>query len=177
MEKRRGEIVRAAQRLHEMSMLRRIILQKMTQGIDLHFGQLRVVEYSAHHDGCTQAEVAQSMMVTPASMALTTKRLEKAGLLQREVDESNQRCKRLSVTARGHDLAARCRDFHDEFDQRTFDGFSEEELAALNVFLGRMICNITGEDYPPQDGFVPIGQLEARLRDSRREREEREERR
>ncbi len=164
MEQKQELTTQAAARLHNLFVLRRIVIQKATQGSDLHFGQLRVVEYIAAHEGCTQAEVAECMMVTPASMALTTKRLEKAGLLNKVVDEHNLRCKRLSVTERGRNLATQSRGLHDQFDERLFEGFSAEQMAQINTYLSRMICNITGEDTLQQEGgSIDIKQLGERF--------------
>ncbi len=164
MEQKQGLTIQAAARLHKLFVLRRIVIQKATLGIDLHFGQLRVVEYIAAHEGCTQAEVAECMMVTPASMALTTKRLEKAGLLNKAVDENNLRCKRLSVTEKGRSLAAQCRSLHDQFDERMFEGFSAQQMDQINTYLGRMICNITGETTQEQEGGnVDLKQLGERF--------------
>lgn len=153
-----------AHKLRKLFLLRRIVLQKETQGNELYFGQLPTLEYIAAHENCTQNEAAEALLVTPASMAQMTKRLESSGLLEKRIDRGNLRCKRLSVTEQGRMLSARCRAVHNDFDRRLFEGFSAAEIAQFDTMLGRMICNITGEEFPPEDSGCTAGQLEARLR-------------
>lgn len=161
----RARMIRlAARRQLEVAVLRRLMLQRMTRGLGLRPDQLGVMECIVRNPGCTQAQVAREMMVTPATMAQTVKRLERAGLIRREVDPANQRCNLLIATGRGQGLARQCREFHDCYDQQVFLGFSDEEIEQFCSTLGRMICNVTGEAYPPRDeGFLPPGVLTAQL--------------
>jgi len=153
-----------ASKMHKLFLLRRILLQKAMQGGEMYFGQLPTLEYIVRHDNCTQNEIAASLLVTPASVTQTTKSLENSGLLKKEVDPQNLRCKRLSATPQGKLVSARCRELHDEFDRRIFAGFSNEEMLQFDAYLGRMICNITGESFPPRDEYCTVEQLEARMR-------------
>ncbi|MDO4572582.1 MAG: MarR family winged helix-turn-helix transcriptional regulator, partial [Clostridia bacterium] len=98
---------------------------------------------------CTQALLAEQLRVTPASIALSTKRLEKAGLIERRVDPDNRRCNRLRSTDEGAHAADTYRQCFNAVDSRTFRGFSEEERAQLASYLDRMIKNIAGSDTVP----------------------------
>lgn len=150
--------------MHRLGMMRRILLQKATRNTGLYFGQLRVLEYIAHNDGCTQVKAAKELLVTPASMAQTAKRLENAGFITRRADEGNLRCNRLSVTPKGLAIIKKCGEVHRGFDKQSFEGLSEQEILEMKGLLGRMICNITGESYPPVEGQVTIAELERLLR-------------
>lgn len=86
--------------------------------------------------GCTQVQVADHLRVSPASIALSTKRLQKAGYLTKEVDAENLRCKRLYISEEGQRVCAMCRERLDQIDAVAFQGFSEEELEAFFLFFG-----------------------------------------
>ena len=78
-------------------------------------------------------------------IALSTKRLQKAGYLTKEVDAENLRCKRLYISEEGQRVCAMCRERLDQIDAVAFQGFSEEELEAFSSFLDRVTLNMTGE--------------------------------
>jgi DNA-binding MarR family transcriptional regulator len=109
----------------------------------LYFGQLPIIEYIIRNEGCTQKEIADKLGVTPPSIAISTKRMQKAGLIEKRTDENNLRRNCLSATKNGMELAKRCRERVDDLDKRMFRGFSEKELNIFRNSLDRMIENIS----------------------------------
>ena len=90
-----GRLVGKMERVH---LLRRMFSQQLTNNTTLHFGQVPVLLYIREHDRCTQVDLAEALHVTPASIATSTKRLQKAGYLTTTVNDNNLRCKQLSIT-------------------------------------------------------------------------------
>ena len=129
-------------RMERIHLLRKLYMQKTMPDHDLYFGQLPMLEYIWLHDGCTQVEVAQALDVSAASVAVSTKRLQKAGLLVKKTDEKDLRVKRLSATPEGIARARRGREVFSELDSRTFEGFTEEEFASLASTLERIGKNL-----------------------------------
>ena len=167
MERDQKKVI--AEGMRRLFLLRRIIIGKATADIDIHQGQQPKLEYIDQHDGCMQVQAAEEMMVSPASMALTTKRMEKAGLVEKRIDAGNLRCKRLSITPKGRELSVKCRKVHDAFEQRMLEGFDSEELGQLAGYLRRMVCNISGEEDDALASRLTIRGLEERMEKSRRE--------
>lgn len=132
-------------RLEKLSILRRMESNRISSDAGLYTGQLPILEYIIHHDGCTQKEIADILSVSPASIATSTKRLQKAGLVKKQIDEENLRKNMLSVTDKGVELARKCRKSFDEFNQRLFSGFSDEELLTVKSHLDRLISNISDD--------------------------------
>lgn len=129
-------------RFSMLNLLRRIELHKAAADAGLHLGQLPVMEYIIRNDGCTQIEIADTLKVTPASIAISTKRLQKAGLIQKKTDETNLRCNKLTATDKGIELSHNCRKRFNEFDKKLFAGFSDQELLLMKDHLDRLINNI-----------------------------------
>lgn len=129
-------------RFSMLNLLRRIELHRTTADVGLHLGQLPVMEYIIMNKDCTQIEIADALKVTPASIATSTKRLQKAGLIQKQTDETNLRCNKLSATDKGIELSQNCRDRFNEFDKKLFAGFSDQELLVMKDHLDRLINNI-----------------------------------
>ncbi len=131
-----------SRRFSMLNLLRRIELHRVAADVGLHLGQLPVMEYIIRNDGCTQVEIADTLKVTPASIAISTKRLQKAGLIQKKTDETNLRCNKLSATEKGIELSQNCRDRFNKFDNKLFAGFSDQELLVMKDHLDRLIKNI-----------------------------------
>ena len=74
----------------------------------------------------------------------TSKRMQKAGYLEKEVDEYNLRRNKLHVTPQGRQLAADCKDAFDALDRESFKGFTEEELETFAGYLDRVAMNMGG---------------------------------
>lgn len=132
-------------RLEKLHLVRRMIRQKTTVDYPMHPGQLHLLEFINLNEGCTQAEAAEHLMISPASVALSTKRMEKTGLVKKITEESNLRCKRLYITEKGKELTERCRQTFDEFDRMMFNGFSDDDLILLKNYLDRLLDNINNK--------------------------------
>lgn len=138
-------------RFEKLHLMRRIIRQKTTIDFPMHPGQLHLLEFINKNKGCTQAEVAEHLMISPASVAVSTKRMEKAGLIEKKVAEDNLRCKRLYITDKGRKLSERCREAFDEFDKVMFGGFSEDDLGTLKNYLDRLLDNVKKKYFSNSD--------------------------
>lgn len=128
-------------RLMFLLLLRRNILQRGGE-TGLHPSQLPIVEALAHHPDCTQQELAEHLHVTPASVALSTKRLEKAGLIEKRADKKDKRRNRLCITEKGRQLSLDHRRRMDAVDTDMLQSFSEEEKQTLCALLDRLIENL-----------------------------------
>ena len=78
-------------------------------------------------------------------MAVSVKRLEKKGLLNKRVDKEDMRFNKIALTEEGAKKAAAAKEGMGAVDKRCFNGFSEEELDALVRFYERMIKNLESE--------------------------------
>lgn len=139
------ELYQITGRLHKLELVRMLAQRNEICKDGLYAGQMPVLNYLAEHPGCTQVEMADFLQVSPASIALSTKRLQKAGYLTKEVDEDNLRCKRLYLSAQGAQVRELCREKMDLLDRKAFEGFSEEELCTLVQLIDRITINLTGE--------------------------------
>lgn len=128
-------------RLMFLQLLRRNLLQR---GADegLHPGQLPIVEALLCHPGSTQQELATRLHVSAASVALSAKRLQNAGLVEKRMDSKDHRRNRLYATSEGEQLAASRRQCMDAVDTMTFAGLSEEDRRTFAALLDRMIANL-----------------------------------
>lgn len=123
--------------------LRRYAVHKSMDGGGLYFGQLPIMEFVMENPGCTQVEIAQKLGITTASASLSTKRLQNAGFISKQVDKENLRCNRLYITPAGKNAALQSREVFDRVDSKMLSGFSDSELETMIAYFGRIISNFT----------------------------------
>ena len=105
-----------------------------------------ILDYIKEHNLCTQKELADSLHISPASVATSIKRLEKSGYVNRSPDKEDIRKNRLSLTDNGTNILKEFRNICDETDKEMFKGFSEEECKTLCDYLQRLYNNLDTEN-------------------------------
>ncbi len=134
-------------KLNLLFYLRSTMLRKVSGELDLHPGQAPILNFIWKHPGCTQKEVADAMMISPASVAVSTKRMQKAGLLEKQTDEHNLRCNFLQLTPKGLEAVESVEQELRAFEQRTQNGIPESDKEAAERFLDTMIRNIIEHEH------------------------------
>lgn len=134
-----------AHKLIKLDLVMKLYSRKNLDEFGLHFGQIPIMNYIAHNPGCTQVQISDYLTVSPASIALSTKRLEKSGFIVKITDENNLRCKNLSLTEKGKLALMKCFTIRDAQDKKMFNGFSVDDLKAFSSFLDKATMNLTDE--------------------------------
>ncbi len=111
--------------------------------MEIHPGQIWILCSVEDNPQCTQTDLARDHHISSASVGMSVKRLERAGLLVKQPDENDGRTTRLALTERGHKYARAAREWEQSILRNKFNGFSEEELAQYCGFLQRIKQNLT----------------------------------
>ncbi len=119
---------------------KRFTMQNMLKDSGVYFGQPPILEYIDEKGACTQNELAKALGVSPASIAVSVKRMQKSGLIEKITDDNDLRCNRISTTEKGKRLTKEIHSKFDLVDRMAYAGFSNEELVELKMYLDR-ICN------------------------------------
>ncbi len=133
-------------KLISTSLIHRYHITKSAQKAGLYYGQPMILEYIKNNNLCTQKELADSLHISPASVATSIKRLEKSGFVKRSADKEDVRKNRLSLTDEGLKTLTDFRNICDETDKEMFKGFSEEECQLLCNYLQRLYNNLDTEN-------------------------------
>lgn len=137
---------RIAWKIRDIQHCHLLRIQSVLARYDLHFGQPRILHVVKKLDGATQNEIAQKLQVSPASLAMSIKRMQKAGLLEKLCDENDLRVNQIRLTEKG--LLAQEESLKDVItvDNRLLENFSEEEIANLENYLERIYRNLCGSE-------------------------------
>ena len=96
-----------------------------------------------------QKQLSDAMHVSPATVAVSLKSLEREGYVEKLADETDQRRKAVRLTPKGEAAIQRCVQVFEAVDQSMFEGFRPEETRQACGYLMRMLHNLRG-DLPPE---------------------------
>lgn len=108
----------------------------------IHPGQIALLMTMKAIGPSNQRTLARTMNCSPASVGVSVKRLERAGLLEKQADIQDMRTTRVVLTQQGLDFAQRCEDFVNIVAGKKYAGFSRAETDQMENFQSRVKANL-----------------------------------
>ena len=93
-------------------------------------------------DGITQREMGELLGLSPATITVTLKRMEKAGLVTRAMDSQDQRMMRVHLSEQGRRMCALGKEHMESVMGEMLHGFNKRERDRLFSFLVRIEDNL-----------------------------------
>ena len=90
----------------------------------------------------SQAQIAEELDVSPASVARTLKQLEAGGYIERCGSDVDGRRNEIAISAKGEEMVKRSREIFGRLKAVNYAGFSAEELDQLEALLKREMDNL-----------------------------------
>ncbi len=122
--------------------LHHTLVETRVSTLGLHRSQHGMLLTINFNGNISQKELAKRMEISPAAVTVTLKKLEAQGFIDRSQSENDSRINNIAVTEKGREIICRAGAIFDDVDEKTFEGFSEEELEALLGYLKRISCNL-----------------------------------
>lgn len=107
-------------------------------GPGLTEGQLVVIEYLLKHEQVKPSDLIDYLVTTPAAVTTILDRMEKAGLVARERDESDRRIVRVKLTESGIEEGKRGLELREAFLQNQLDQLSTHNQQVLIYLFGKV---------------------------------------
>jgi DNA-binding MarR family transcriptional regulator len=133
---------------YQVNHLARLLAQALRRRIEelgVVPGQFAQLLALYEQDGLTQTELSRRVRIEQPTMAVTLKRMERDGLVERVPDPSDRRRALVMLTERARrlegDLTAGARAVNDE----AVSGLSAAEISAFMRTLDRLIANLESE--------------------------------
>lgn len=156
-------------KLIQLNALKRIQTHRAASEIGLYDGQMPLLETLEREECLTQKALADRLHVSPASVAVSIKRMQKSGVVDKIPSEEDLRYNRIRLTEKGRDLTRRTRELFDRLDDEMFAGFRTEECEQLYGYLCRMAQNLAKEDLEGADMMTLMAKEHAERNKCRRE--------
>jgi DNA-binding MarR family transcriptional regulator len=124
----------------------RMAINRYVEKNDLQKSQHRLLfvlsQLIEERSNVSQRDLAESLNVTPAAVAVTLKKLEKGGIVSKTTSEADNRYNELSITEKGQQIVKDSKKAFRSTDMQIFKDFTTEEMEQLLSFLGRMEANL-----------------------------------
>lgn len=108
----------------------------------VYHAQHRLLMEIHHSRNASQKDIARSMDVSAATIAVSLKKLEKEGYINKVMDEGDNRLNQISITEKGNRVVEQSKHIFESTDRKVFEGFTEEEKSALSVLLHKLDTNL-----------------------------------
>lgn len=144
--------------IHDVSRLRRIVVDRALKPLGITRSQWWVLAFLSRRDGMTQTALAADLDLTKVAIGGLIDRMESAGFVERRADMADARARRVFLTRAGIKLVASIRESVDRVETEIMAGIAEEELAQASAILRKMkisllamVGNDAGDSEPETD--------------------------
>ncbi len=117
-------------------------VDKKLQKYNLVKGQASLLSTIKENNGSTQNELADMFNVKYSSMSERLNKLEILGYITKDIDEINQRYKRIYITSTGKKAVTQANKTLTEFEEKLYKGFTKKDKKQLETYLEKMLSNL-----------------------------------
>ncbi|WP_439620181.1 MarR family winged helix-turn-helix transcriptional regulator [Hyphomonas sp.] len=141
--------------IHDVSRLRRIVVDRALKPLGMTRSQWWMLAFLSRRDGMKQGALAADLDLTKVAVGGLIDRMESAGLVERRSDQRDARAKRIFLTGKGKSLVNRIRSQVEAVETEILSTVTEEQLdvaAEALVSIKRQLLEMLGGD---EDASIP----------------------
>lgn len=112
----------------------------------LFSGQQNLVLFLVMNEGATMSELSAELNVSPATVSVSVKRMEKSGFVIKKPDEKDARVTRIYPTEKAKKAPENIRRKMDLLEEKLKKGMTQEEVNTLSDLLEKAIKNMLEEE-------------------------------
>ena len=135
--------------IHDVSRLRRIVVDRALKPLGITRSQWWVLAFLSRRDGMTQTALAADLDLTKVAIGGLMDRMEGAGFVERRQDERDARARRVFLTRTGLKLVNAIRESVDAVESDIVTRVTEDDLETaervLKAIKKRLLEMIDGE--------------------------------
>ena len=128
--------------LINLAVKHRKIMQNNLDETGVYQSQHRLLMEISRNPNASQVDLARLMHVSPAAIAVSLKKLEKEGYINRGKDEDDNRLNKITITNKGNRIVEQSKKIFESTEKRVFEGFTEEEKSTLFALLKKLNVNL-----------------------------------
>ncbi len=136
--------------IHDVSRLRRIVVDRALKPLGITRSQWWVLAFLSRRDGMTQTALAADLDLTKVAVGGLIDRMTAAGFVERRADERDARARRIYLTLEGHRMVQKIRSHVDGVENEILTEVDKSELDAAAQTLvklkQRLLEMIGGEE-------------------------------
>lgn len=124
------------------AMKHRKVMQNNLDETGVYQAQHHLLMKISHNQNASQKDLAMSMDVSAATIAVSLKKLEKGGYINKEMDQGDNRLNQITITEKGNKVVEQSKQIFEAIDGKIFEGFTEEEKYILSTLLQKLDDNL-----------------------------------
>lgn len=123
----------------------RYVMEKLFDSTGVFQGQHRMLMCISDNEFVSQKEIAAHMKISTATVAVSLKKLEKGGYIEKIVDENDNRLNKIVLTDKAKAIVNDSKKMFDTVEDTMFKNFSNEEKQQFKEYLERIEGNLKNE--------------------------------
>jgi DNA-binding MarR family transcriptional regulator len=143
-ESRDRQLPRATYLIKQLEWAVRAHLDEIMRSFNLTTLQYTALSVLARHPGMSAAQLARRSFVSSQAANEMVSALERKGLVERGVDETNRRALRVFLTDEGAEVLGRCDGHVDQLESQMFAGVSAAKEAQFRTVLRSCLDAVNG---------------------------------
>ena len=144
--------------IHDVSRLRRIVVDRALKPLGITRSQWWVLAFLSRRDGMTQTALAADLDLTKVAIGGLLDRMEAAGFVERRADQSDGRARRVYLTRAGAKMVAAIRESVEAVELEILERIPEEALAqtadTLRMLKDTLLEMVGGDTEEPESAEV-----------------------
>ena len=117
-------------------------VEKRISALGIHPSQHHLLMHIAKNGACTQNSIAEAMEVSAATVAVSLKKLEKGGYIEKQISPGDGRSNRVALTTKGQEVVEQSKHLFEEVDEGMFASFSDGQQEQFQQYLEQIISNL-----------------------------------
>lgn len=135
--------------IHDVSRLRRVVVDRALKPLGITRSQWWVLAFLSRRDGMTQTALAADLDLTKVAIGGLLDRMEAAGFVERRADASDGRARRVYLTRAGSRMVNTIRENVEQIELQILENVSEESLnqaASILLVIKETLLELAGSD-------------------------------
>lgn len=108
--------------------LHRKAFENLVSGLGIHRSQHRMLMHLAKDEGMSQTDLAAHLEISTAAVAVTIKKLEAGGYIEKKTAENDSRFNEIKITDRGREIVSASEKYFHDVDTAMLSGIDGEML-------------------------------------------------
>ena len=136
--------------IHDVSRMRRIVVDRALKPLGITLSQWWVLAFLSRRDGMTQTALAADFDLTKVAIGGLVDRMESNGFLERRADDRDARARRIFLTRPGQRLVATIREAMDVVEADIMTAVGDDELDQAGSVLLKIksrLVELIGSDF------------------------------
>ena len=129
--------------------LHRKAFEGLVSRLGIHRSQHIMLMHLAKDEGTSQKALAEHLQISDAAVAVTIKKLEAGGYIEKLASEKDGRYNNIKITGKGREIVSASEKFFTAVDLAMTKGISDEMLECFVLCLEMMqknLCEFSGEE-------------------------------